>query len=139
MDAVNALFNPVVVRSLNGMWAAIVLGMGLAKLFENALMVQMFRGWGLRPYMTSIGLLEIGSVLLYLYPPTLRVGFFLLNAFFGGAVATTLQRGDRPWPPLLMLLALWVVAWLRGPHLFRNEEVRSNEWDYLGPSGLRGR
>lgn len=133
------LLKPVVVWGLNGTWALIVAAMALMKIAENALMAQTFKGYGLRPWMTSIGFVELAALLLYLFPPSLRPGFFLLNAFFGGAVATTLQHGDSPWPPLAMMFSLWFLAWLRGPHLFRNEEVRSNEWDYLRQPSVRGR
>jgi len=125
------MFRKEIVWGVNAAWSAIVIVMALAKFFEIAMIVEMFRGWGLRPYLSSIGLIELISVLLYLYPPTMRAGFFLLCSFFGGAMAITLSRGDNILPPMLMLAALWGAAYLRGPHLYKNEEVRTSQWDYL--------
>lgn len=125
------MFRKEVVWGINGLWCAIVVVAAVVKFLEITMMVEMFKGWGLRPYMSSIGFLELVSVALYVYPPTLRVGFFLLCAFFGGAIATTLQREGNVMPPFIMLLWLWAAAYLRGPHLFENVEVRRTEFDYL--------
>ena len=126
------MYRKEVVWGVNGIWCAILFVMAMAKFFEIAMVVQMFRDWGLRPYLTSIGLLELASLGLYLYPPTLRIGFFLLCSIFGGAIATTLQRDGNVTAPLSMLLGLWLAGYLRGPHLFENTEVRPpSEFDYL--------
>jgi hypothetical protein len=125
------MFRKEMVWGVNGLWCAIVAGMALLKFFEIAMVVQLFKDWGLRPYMSSIGFVELACVLLYLYPPTLRIGFFLLCSFFGGAIATTLQRDGNVMPPFIMLLSLWLAAYLRGPHLYENVEVRRTDFDYL--------
>lgn len=127
------MFRKEVIWGVNGLWCAIVVGMAMLKFFEIAMLVQMFKDWGLRSYMSSIGFIELACVALYIFPPTMRVGFFLLCAFFGGAIATTLQRDGNVMPPFIMLLWLWAAAYLRGPHLFENVEVRRNEFDYLKP------
>lgn len=120
------------VWAVNGIWCAIVVVMALAKLLEISMVVQMFKSWGLRPYLSSIALVELASLALYLYPPTWRIGFFLLCSFFGGAVAVTLQHGGNVLAPISMLLGLWLAAYLRGPHLFENADVRiTTEFDYL--------
>ena len=126
------MFRKELVWGVNGLWCAIVFVMALAKLFEIAMVVQLFRNWGLRPYLSSIGMLELLFLALYLYPATMRVGFFLFCSLFGGAIATTLQRDGKVLAPLTMLAGLWLAAYLRGPHLYENAEVRvTNEWDYL--------
>jgi hypothetical protein len=125
------MYRKELVWGVNGVWCAIVFVMAMAKFFEIAMVVQTFREWGLRPYLTSIGLMELASLALYIYPPTLRVGFFLLCSVFGGAIATTLQRDGNVLAPFSMLIGLWLAAYLRGPQLFENVELRSNEFDYL--------
>jgi hypothetical protein len=125
------MFRKEVVWGVNGLWCAIVVAAAVVKFLEITMVVGIFKDWGLRPYLSSIGLLELICVGLYVFPPTMRIGFFLSCSLFGGAIATTLQRDGNVMPPFIMLLWLWAAAYLRGPHLFENVEVRRTEFDYL--------
>ena len=110
---------------------ALIAYSSLTKLLETAWWAEWFRSWGLRPYLTSLGALELIGLLLYLSPSTMRFGLIVLAAYFGGAIATTLQRQDNWIPSALCLAALCLGAWLRNPALFTNAREARNEFEYL--------
>jgi hypothetical protein len=64
---------------------------------------------------TIIAILELVSALLFLIPATRSAGLLLVSSFLGGAIATHLQHGQPILPPSIMLILLWVGAWLRHP------------------------
>ena len=64
-------------------------------------------GWQMHQ-LTSIGILELGSTILYLIPKTAVLGAILIAAYMGGAVATHVRVGE----PFYFQVALGVVAWL---------------------------
>lgn len=116
---------------VNAPLAVLIAYSAITKLAETSWWAEWFRGWGLRPYLTTIGAIELIGLLLYLAPSTMRIGLVVLAAFFGGAIATTLQRQDH-WPPAAICLAvLCAGAWLRNPTLFSNSRVERNEFEYL--------
>ena len=116
---------------VNGPLLLLIAYSSITKLIETTWWVEWFRGWGLRPYLTTIGLVELVGLLLYLAPSTMRLGFVVLAAFFGGAIATTLQHRDN-WPPAALCLVLLCVGmWLRSPAVFSNQATSRNEFEYL--------
>jgi DoxX-like family len=70
---------------------------------------------------TTIGVLSLTSVVLYLVPQTAVLGAILLTGYLGGAVATHLRVGEsvEAWIPV----AFGVVIWLG--LLLRDARVRS--------------
>jgi hypothetical protein len=69
----------------------------------------------------TLGLLMLGSVALYAYPPTAFIGAILITAYLGGAVATHARIGSPLATHTLFgvyigLLA-WGGLWLRSPAL----------------------
>lgn len=70
----------------------------------------------------TIGVIELGIVLLYLVTATRRVGILLLTAYLGGAVATNL-RADKPLlSTILFPCYVALVAW--GALLITDSDVR---------------
>ncbi|MBY0374298.1 MAG: DoxX family protein [Bryobacteraceae bacterium] len=74
---------------VNAPLAVLIAYSAITKLAETSWWAEWFRGWGLRPYLTTIGAIELIGLLLYLAPSTMRIGLVVLAAFFGGAIATT--------------------------------------------------
>ena len=69
----------------------------------------------------TLGLIMLGSVLLYAYPPTALLGAILITGYLGGAVATHARIGSPLFTHTLFgvyigLLA-WGGLWLRSPAL----------------------
>jgi|GEM_PF-1707178 len=117
---------------INAPFIAMMLWSIIEKFAETKMIAEAFRTWNLRPYMTSLAAVELAALGLYLFPATLRIGFFLLCSFLGGAVAVKLQRQGEWWLPAGVLAYLWFAAWFRSRELFSNSERTSNEFRYLG-------
>ncbi|MEZ5308743.1 MAG: DoxX family protein [Pyrinomonadaceae bacterium] len=58
--------------------------------------------------MKALGVVEILSTLIYLFPKTSILGAILLTGYMGGAIATHVRVGD----PFLMQIGIGVVLWL---------------------------
>jgi hypothetical protein len=65
-----------------------------------------------------IAFLEASSAALLLIPVTRSAGFLLVASFFGGAIATHLQHAKSIAGPSVILLVIWLAAWLRHPETF---------------------
>jgi hypothetical protein len=65
----------------------------------------------------TIGLLEVGSAVLYLIPRTAALGAILVAAFLGGATATHVRMGDPWFAPVIVGVLMWIGLYLREPRL----------------------
>ena len=65
----------------------------------------------------SLGIVEILSALLFLYPRTGILGTLLLVAYMGGAIATHLTHGAPIMTPVIISAIVWIVAVIRFPEL----------------------
>ncbi len=64
-----------------------------------------------------IGVVELFSLLLFLFPRTGVLGTLLLAAYLGGAIATHLQHQESFLMPAIIQAVLWIAAVLRFPEL----------------------
>lgn len=64
-----------------------------------------------------IGIIEIGSILLFLFPRTGLVGTLLLAAYLGGAIVTHLEHGQPVTVPVIIQALVWITAAIRFPEL----------------------
>lgn len=65
-----------------------------------------------------IGLVELGSVILYLVPATRVLGAILLTGYLGGAIATHVRAGEASWvTPLVLGIIVWGGLFLRDARL----------------------
>lgn len=65
-----------------------------------------------------IALGEITSALLFLFPKTNRYGTLLLSSYMGGAIILHMTSGISIGMPTVVLLLVWLTAWLRNPSWF---------------------
>ena len=66
-----------------------------------------------------IALGEITSALLFLFPKTNKYGTLLLSSYMGGAIILHMTGGMSIAMPTVVLMLVWVVAYLRNPELFK--------------------
>jgi hypothetical protein len=98
---------------------ALIIGAGsFMKLTAQPQLVEIFSKTGLLPYMKLLGIAEFVFVSLFLWSRTLRIGFFLLTAYFGGAMAVELSQHMFFIMPAVILAFVWLAAWLRDRSLF---------------------
>ena len=72
---------------------------------------------GVQPYVMILGSMEIIFALLFLFRPTMKIGFILLTCYFSGALATELSHGT-PFNAILPLALVWISAYLRDKTIF---------------------
>lgn len=65
----------------------------------------------------KIAIVEILSVILFLIPRTGLLGFGLLSAYMGGAIATHLTHGLPILAPCVILAFVWITTLVRFPEL----------------------
>jgi sorbitol-specific phosphotransferase system component IIC len=78
---------------------------------------------GFGPYIKLIGIVELLSVVLFIYPKTYKLGFLLLCSYLGGAIAIELASGQPPVAAVLLALA-WTSVFLRDRSMFLSSAVK---------------
>jgi hypothetical protein len=61
----------------------------------------------------ALGIVELGSVIIYLIPQTSVLGAILLTGYLGGAVATHVRLGEPFIGPVVLGVLVWGGLWLR--------------------------
>ena len=101
-------------------FAGIIITLGaFMKLVAAAPLVEIDSKIGLLPYLRILGIAELLFVALFLWPRTMKMGFFLLTGYFGGAMAVEWSHGNFFVVPGTILSIIWIAAYLRDAALFR--------------------
>ncbi len=99
-----------------GLITALLLFSAMGK-FMMPEMAENFTKWGLGDWRTIIAVGEIISALLFLLPKTNIFGAFLLSAHLGGAIVTHMSNGEPFIVQSVILILIWVTAFVRNPEL----------------------
>jgi len=99
-----------------GLLTALLLFSAMGK-FTMPEMAENFTKWGLGDWRTIIAVGEIASALLFLFPKTNIFGAFLLSAHMGGAIVTHMSNGEPFIVQSVILVLVWVAAFVRNPEL----------------------
>jgi hypothetical protein len=82
---------------------------------------QMAQGWAHFGWPESmaitVGILELGSVVLYLIPQVSVLGAIVLTGYLGGAIATHLRLQEAVYVHVVIGLLIWGGLYLREPRL----------------------
>jgi hypothetical protein len=65
----------------------------------------------------ALGIVELGSVIIYLIPQTAVLGAILLTGYLGGATATHLRIGEPYYAAVLLGVLVWGGLFLREERL----------------------
>ena len=110
--------NKIIYWSLTGLVALVFLGSASGKLMGNAEAIKMAEGFGISAdNFRNIGIVEITSLILFVWPRTGILGTVLLSAYMGGAIATHVQHAQPLMAPCIVLSIVLVVAAYRFPEL----------------------
>ena len=74
---------------------------------------------GVLQYIKLLAVVELILVALYLNPKTMKAGFILLTAYFGGAIATELSHGSSMILPMIVLILIWGATYARDKSIFK--------------------
>lgn len=89
----------------------------IMKLSHAPAIVEGFSKSALINYITLLGVIELLSVGLFLYPKTSKIGFLLLCSYLGGAIAIELAGGQPPMAAIFLSL-FWIAVYLRNKLMF---------------------
>jgi hypothetical protein len=104
---------------LTGLLTALFVFSAVGKLLGAPQVSEMFQKWGLQDKAMLIGIGELLSAVLFAIPQTHRIGLLLLSAYMGGAIATHMQNGEPYVSAAVILVLVWLTAYLRDPQLLR--------------------
>ena len=103
---------------LTGLVSFVFLGSASGKLTGNEEAVKMAANFGIDAHTyTMIGIVELVSLLLFIFPRTGVIGTILLSAYMGGAIATHVQHGVPILAPCIILTFVLLVSFYRFPEL----------------------
>jgi len=107
---------------LTGIAGLLILSSGIFKLSGAPMIVEGMTKLGVAPYIPLLGTMEIVFTVLFLFPKTSKIGFLLVTCYFAGALATDLSHGNPIMTPILILVLVWVAAFLRKPEIFIDQK-----------------
>lgn len=94
-----------------------LIGSAGAKFAQVPPVVAELNGFGFQGKLLLIASGEALSALLLLIPVTRSLGLLLVSGLLGGAIATHMQHGQSYVGPAVLLLLVWLGAWLRHPEV----------------------
>jgi hypothetical protein len=100
----------------------LILTSGIMKLAAGQMIVEGMTKLGVGPYIPLLGTMEIAFTVLFFIPKTTKIGFLLITCYFAGALATDLSHGNPIMTPILILVLVWVAAFLRKPEIFIDQK-----------------
>ena len=88
------------------------------KLAKPPMVVQGFvdLGWPEKVAL-ALGIVELGSTILYLIPRTAVLGAILLTGYLGGAIATHVRIEEAFMTPVVLGILVWLGLFLRDPRV----------------------
>lgn len=113
-----------------GLGLAILLALSLTpgmfgKLTKMDEVVEMLGSNNMQDWILIVGIGELLALIFFLIPKTMRFGALLLSAYFGGAIlfhmANLVPERQSFIGPTVYLVAIWVIAWIRGMDIFQTE------------------
>ena len=108
--------NKIIGWVIAGMLTALYLFSASGKLFLHPEQMAQMK---LADWRIIIALGEIGSALLFLFPKTNKFGALLLSAYMGGAIILHMTNGMSIVMPSVVLILVWIVAFIRNPELYK--------------------
>lgn len=112
-------------RVLTGLFALFMLGASITpKLMGMPVAAETLTALGWSPqWVLPIGLMEIGFLILYLYPRTSVLGAVMMTGLLGGAMATQVRIDNPLFSHQLFSLYLGLFMW--GGLWLRDEQLRA--------------
>jgi hypothetical protein len=86
------------------------------KFSNNEQVVEGFADWPAGVAL-ALGIVELGSTIVYLIPQTAVLGAILLTGYLGGATATHVRLGESVLIPVALGVLVWLGLWLRDSRL----------------------
>jgi|SRR3989344_333406 len=105
-------------RILIGILSVLFIFASFAKIFGAKQITEMFVQWGLADWQIMIGFGLLISTVLFLVPATFSLGILFLSSYWGGAIVTHIINESSFLVPAVILILVWVTAYIRNPKMF---------------------
>lgn len=103
---------------LTGLVSLVFLGSSAGKLSANVGSLKMAADFGIDPKTNiALGIVELFSLMLFVFPRTGILGTILLASYMGGAIATHIEHAIPIVAPVIIQTFLLLVAFYRFPEL----------------------
>jgi uncharacterized membrane protein YphA (DoxX/SURF4 family) len=103
--------------TLTALLGSLFLASGVAK-FVMPPAQEAFEKMGLEDKRILIACGELISAVLFLFPRTFSLGVLLLSGYMGGAIVVHMTKNESYLPQSIILLLIWLTAYLRHPEMF---------------------
>ncbi|RRB15371.1 DoxX family protein [Larkinella knui] len=108
----------IITLIFTGIASGMVILSGIMKLTGSIDVVKTLTNAGVGPYISLLGIMEIGFTALFIYPKTMKLGFIFLCCYFAGAMAAELSHGGPLTGAIFVMVLIWVSAFLRDKTVF---------------------
>lgn len=98
---------------------AVLTASAIPKILHLGVMVENLSAGGMAHMIVPLGILELSCVIVFLVPPTRKIGFLLLTAYVGGIIAAEWIGGQPPIAGIVIQSLLWTGMYFENPALFR--------------------
>jgi hypothetical protein len=99
----------------------------VGKIFRSPQVLEQMDKLGFQEELLLLAGIEILALLLYVFPKTFNLGFFLLTAYYGGAIAVNLNSPLDTIPAIVFLALIWILSFIRRPKLFLPDLVKNKD------------
>lgn len=94
----------------------------IGKLFQQQQVMEQMQSLGLNGKLQILAIIETVALLLYIFPKSNKVGFLLLTAYYGGAIAVNLNNLPNTIPAIIFITLIWIGTYFKNPYIFKNEK-----------------
>jgi len=100
-----------------------MIGSALLKFFNITSVNALYNALNLQDRLIYLGVIELISVIFYLFRPTMLIGFFLICAFWGGVISISIASHIPDYLPIAILFLFGLSLYWREPSLFIHQNI----------------
>ena len=101
----------------------LMIGSAFLKFIHISPANNLFETLGLQDKMIYLGVIELVSVIFFLFRPTMLIGFFLTCAFWGGVIGACIMAHVANYLPICILLVFGLSLYWRDSSLFIHQNI----------------
>ncbi len=101
----------------------IMIGSAILKFIHISPTNNLFETLGIQDKLIYLGVIELVSVIFFLFRPTMLIGFFFICAFWGGVISASITVHVAVYLPLSILLVFGLSLYWREPSLFIHQNT----------------
>lgn len=101
----------------------LMIASAILKIIHVSPATDLFEKLDIQDKLVYLGVIELASVIFFLFRPTTLIGFFLICAFWGGVISASLTAHVADYFPISILFVFGLALYWRDPSLFKHRNV----------------